>query len=144
MKSAAVSMRTDRTNELDRDKESRVAVLLRRVDNLDRHMARIVNRLQAIEKNLGMSVLNDDSTTVMRKAHKTVATKSVMEAIADGEVEYEEEEVEAPSIKLRKKHDYSVEERHAIGVRLQTARAGKLGLTYDEFKAMRLRPDLQD
>ena len=36
--------------------------------------------------------------------------------------------------------EYTDEERKAIGVRLQTARAEKLGLTYEELRYLKLRP----
>jgi hypothetical protein len=34
----------------------------------------------------------------------------------------------------------SAEERKAVGVRLQTARAAKMGLTLDQLKALKIRP----
>lgn len=42
--------------------------------------------------------------------------------------------------KVKRPSNLTDEQRKAIGVRLQTARAVKLGLTYDQFRAMKLRP----
>ena len=42
--------------------------------------------------------------------------------------------------KVRKVHNYTDEEKKAIGFRLQSARAKNLGLTYEEFKTLHLRP----
>lgn len=109
-----------------------------KVRNLETYMARLVNRVQALEAALGRPVLDEKSETVVKagkkgkKKIKLAAEKAaVVIATEDGPVEVKP---------ARAKREYTEEERKAIGVRLQTARAANLGLTYDEFKAMRLRP----
>jgi len=139
----------DRTNERPEtvyDREHLGAKSLRKLDDLERHMARLVNRVQALEAALGRPVLDETSEHVVsegstkksRKAAKKLAA-SVRDAVrADGNNGATDE----PEAKVRKKREYTDEERAAIGVRLQSARAAKLGMTYDELKGLttKVRP----
>lgn len=42
--------------------------------------------------------------------------------------------------KVKRVSTMSDEQRKAVGIRLQTARASKMGLTLDQMKALRIRP----
>lgn len=118
-----------------------------KMDNLDRHMARLTKRLEVCEDLLGRPKFNADSTAVVGKASKAgrkakggkVVVRKIGEPVDPLALDEVEDEVET-KIDGRKKRTYTDEERKAIGVRLQTARAKNLGLTYDEFKSLRLRP----
>lgn len=156
----AKTAKVDRTNErepIESDRIHQGAKVIIKVENLERYMARLVGRIQALEAIAGRPVYDETSEHVVKKARRVKSVKAetvdwrsmekgperkaakkaakAAEVNGDGEVEVEE------SIKpARVKREYTDEERKAIGVRLQTARAKNLGLTYDEFKEMRLRP----
>ena len=50
---------------------------------------------------------------------------------------------ETSKAKTKRVSTLSDEQRKAIGVRLQTARAAKMGLTLDQLKALKIRPGQQ-
>src|SRR5437773_8871424 len=44
------------------------------------------------------------------------------------------------TVKTKRASTMSDEQRKAVGIRLQTARAAKMGLTLDQLKALKIRP----
>jgi len=45
-----------------------------------------------------------------------------------------------PSAKVKRVSTMSDEQRKAVGIRLQTARAAKMGLTLDQLRTLKIRP----
>ena len=50
---------------------------------------------------------------------------------------------QAAAIKTKRVSTMSAEDRKAVGIRLQTARAAKMGLTLDQLKTLKIRPGQQ-
>jgi len=48
-----------------------------------------------------------------------------------------------PSAKVKRVSTMSDEQRKAVGIRLQTARAAKMGLTLDQLRTLKIRPGQQ-
>lgn len=50
---------------------------------------------------------------------------------------------QAATAKTKRVSTMSEEERKAVGIRLQTARAAKMGLTLDQLRTLKIRPGQQ-